>query len=370
MPNSSTHDMREQHNAPHEFQHVLHHPIVHTAQHIASPLSGALVIFFVHKRWQLPSQMASIRAQFTLARHGEFNVKRIAQCSAMGLGTFAGLYAAKHNAPPYLEVTESHRETMSRIYHLSTVPAIDEALAKWWTSAYINQAMGNFHSWSGLPWWGTILAATLTLRVILVPYQIALLRNSTRMKFILPEIDSLYKVLKSSHLSAEAKLDAARKVQMLFAANKCSPWQQCVFFPMVLPTMVLSLFTAVHNLCMTEPDMAQEGTLWFPDLIARDDSYLLPILSGLTWLWQTEMGAGIHFRTYPAIRTTVRCIAAATIPLAATLPSGVFVFWITSNLFAIARGYVLRHDFARRRLGIPLMKDVMALPHLPKYIGH
>ena len=367
MPNSSIHHTSVE-TTEHEFKHVYHHPIVHTAQHIASPLSGALIIFFVHKRWQIPSLVASAHSRICLALHGEVSALRIGKSLGFWGGTAGVLWALKENAPPYLVVDEEHRKRLSKIYNLSTVPSIDESLSKWWTSAYINKAMDSMHSQFGLQWWQTIMAFTLALRICLVPFQVVLLRNSTRMKFILPEVDRLHAILRGG--STEARLQAAQMLEALFVANKCSPWKQCIFFPMVLPPAVLSLFTAVHNLCMTNSDMANEGTLWFPDLISRDDSYLLPILSGLSWLWMVEMGAGIHFRTYPAVRTTIRMIAAATVPLAATLPSGVFVFWITSNLFAITRGYVLRQDAVRLRLGIPLLKDVNALAHLPKYIGH
>jgi hypothetical protein len=107
-----------------------------------------------------------------------------------------------------------------------------------------------------------------------------------------------------------------------------------VVFPFILPPMVLSVFGAVHNMCLSEPTMATGGTLWFPDLIVvrlivvrlivvrlivvrlivvrhgrggrpgacrlvgvlpppsqSDSTMVLPILSAVTWLWLMEVGA-------------------------------------------------------------------------------
>ena len=55
--------------------------------------------------------------------------------------------------------------------------------------------------------------------------------------------------------------------------------------------------------------------------------------------------------------------------LASTLPAGVLLFWVTSNLFAVARGAVARTNAVRRALGVPLAKEVAALAHLPPWRG-
>jgi membrane protein insertase Oxa1/YidC/SpoIIIJ len=66
---------------------------------------------------------------------------------------------------------------------------------------------------------------------------------------------------------------------------------------------------------------------------------------------EVEMGAGA---VYPASLVFTRLVAVTTIPLAATLPAGVLVFWTTSNAFAVVRGAAVRSDAVRRALRIPL----------------
>ena len=120
---------------------------------------------------------------------------------------------------------------------------------------------------------------------------------------------------------------------------------------------------------MAEKEMATEGTLWFVDLVDRDKTMLLPIISALTWLTQIELGAGVHYAARPTLRLAARLTTVATISLSSTLPAGVFVFWITSNLFAIARALVVSRDPVRRLLGIPLASEIKKLRHLPRRRG-
>ncbi len=46
----------------HPFVESQHHPIVEALQHISSPLSAALLIFAVHKAWQVPAMFGAIRS--------------------------------------------------------------------------------------------------------------------------------------------------------------------------------------------------------------------------------------------------------------------------------------------------------------------
>jgi membrane protein insertase Oxa1/YidC/SpoIIIJ len=114
------------------------------------------------------------------------------------------------------------------------------------------------------------------------------------------------------------KVAAARQVMATCKQGGCTPLGQFLTIPVLLPVRatpqgcagalnctalpppppfprqptILSIFGAIHNTSMSEPTMATEGLLWFPDLISPDATSLLPILSALTWLWNVEMGAG------------------------------------------------------------------------------
>jgi YidC/Oxa1 family membrane protein insertase len=356
----------------HAFHQQFHHPIIEVAQHVISPLTAALFIFTAHKVWQAPAAFAYLRSAALLIPRGEWNWKQHRRGALFGVTGLASVWYARKQAPVFetSDEVEKRRAGLQNLYNREDVERVDTTLTRWWTTAYVNRALVQLHdSWS-LPWWATIMGVTIALRCVLVPVNCLLLQNSLRMKILLPEIDAFRATLNSHTATHDQKVQAARDLMALFRKHKCSPWNQTIIFPLLLPPTILSIFSATHNLCMVEPQLAEEGALWFPDLIEQDHTMLLPILSGLTWLAQVELGAGVHYGSWPTVRLMVRTLSVATISLAATLPSGVFVFWITSNLFAVARALVLQRDSVRRLLKIPLRSEIAALSHLPGWIAH
>lgn len=292
-----------------------------------------------------------------------------------------------------------------------------EHVSQLWPVLKVEQIMMYVHESVGLPWWGTICLSTILLRTLLMPYTIYLLRNSMRMKKILPELKALNKVMKtgidrigilsrlspsraaSTTASASSvvmasspitgsdqvnpsqdpvavmenneqmvlknKVAAAHAHHKLLKDTECHPLNNFVV-PMLFPPLVLSVFGAVHNLSIAEPSMTTGGALWFKDLVASDPTFVLPTMSGLMWLWVVECAAGVHYFAWPNVRTSSRCIALAFIPVTSTLPSGIFIFWITSNIYAIAQTYILRFDAVRRALRIPLASEIKYNEILPK----
>jgi hypothetical protein len=143
--------------------------------------------------------------------------------------------------------------------------------------------------------------------------------------------------------SLERKAVAAQVLDDTFKKHKCHPFVNMLFFPFVLPPTVLTLFLGVHNLCLSEVAMGEEGCLWFPDLLSCDTTYLLPILASLSWLWLVEISAGVYYHAWRDVKTIGQTVALATIPLAALEPAGVLLFWVSGVdivMLATTRGLV------------------------------
>ena len=354
-------------NSRHVFHPLLHHPIVAISQHVTSPLTASLLIFAVQKSWQAPAAVASIRAARALWAAGDrlaaFPLRATARTLFGASATAAALAWASRTPPPAAAVSRAP-PALAALYGERDAPAAAAALIGAHAVAQAEALLRGAQRATGAPWWATIVTVTLALRAVIAPMNLALLRNSLRLKAVLPEVQRLGAALRGG-----GGADAARELRALFARAGCSPWAQCLAFPLLLPPLVLSVFGALHNLTIAEPALTTGGALWFPDLTLADETQLLPIASGLSWLANVEMGAGLHYAAYPATRLAARCVALATIPLAATLPSGVLIFWITSNLFAVARGAAARTDVLRRALAMPLHREVAALAHLPPWRG-
>ena len=236
-----------------------------------------------------------------------------------------------------------------------------------WSVAQVQAALAWAHSADGLslPWWGTIVAVTLALRVALAPLNISVVRNALRLKLATPALVALLPRMAPSHPPSEQAAAAETTLAVLREA-RCHPLKHALTYPLLIPPIILSLFGGILNTSLSEPAMTSEGLLWFTDLVVADPTFVLPILSAGSWLWNVESGAGAYYDCNPALRNGIRTAACLAWPLAATMPSGVLLFWVTSNLFAVVRGYATRPDAVRRLLGIPTRSQIDGLRGLPR----
>lgn len=260
-------------------------------------------------------------------------------------------------------------EVLAQLYGAEQAQLVAAALSDVWSVKLVEAGLHALHDSAGLPWWATIVGATLALRTLLVPVNIALLRNTLRMKMIHPQVAALEAKMADATAPEAERMAAAGELGALWKEKRCSPWGSMVVFPLVLPPVILSIFGAIYNVTQSTPSMMSEGLWWFPDLTLADPTYLLPVLSAATWLLNVEAGAGVFYHSSARAQFLVRTGATLGWALSAPMPSGVFVFWLTSNLFAVARGYVTRLDSVRKALDIPLASQIASLTHLPRSVA-
>ena len=62
-------------------------------------------------------------------------------------------------------------------------------------------------------------------------------------------------------------------------------------------------------------------------------------------------------------RSVIRFAASVMVPITAALPSGVFVYWLTSNLFSIVQVLFMRQEKVRKWLNVPTDDDTSKKHH-------
>jgi YidC/Oxa1 family membrane protein insertase len=116
--------------------------------------------------------------------------------------------------------------------------------------------------------WGlAIVAMTICLKLVLFPLSIPQIRTMIAMRRLKPEIDAVNK--KFAH-DAQAKQMATMEV---YRKNKVNPLGGC------LPQLVqMPVWFAMYTTLQTAVEMYHVKFLWFADLSAPDQFYILPIL--------------------------------------------------------------------------------------------
>ncbi|KAI8337637.1 60Kd inner membrane protein-domain-containing protein [Chlamydoabsidia padenii] len=213
------------------------------------------------------------------------------------------------------------------------------------------------HVTMGLPWWASIAAATVIVRTALLPLIIKLQRNNARLMNINPEVTRIMNNLKTAQAEGDAVATGkySHEISDLFKKNQCHPMKS-LGLPLVQMPVMISFFMALRAMAeLPVPGMTEGGMSWFTDLAAKDPYYVLPAVSAAGMLLVLEAGteAGAATPQSKGMKNFMRGITVLTVPFTAWMPSGVFVYWITSNMFSIGQILALKSPSVRSALNIP-----------------
>jgi YidC/Oxa1 family membrane protein insertase len=241
-----------------------------------------------------------------------------------------------------------YNEIVNSLEHSFIIPP-DQSM---WHIAHLQNALSWIHETTGLPWWGSIVAITFIFRTLVLPLNISLVRNSARLNSIRPELESLRYQFEHEKDPKE-KYAISTQISDLFDKNKCNPLKN-IISPLIMTPMFLSVFMSVERTVVFTPSCHTGGASWFTDLAATDATWLLPVISAMTWIGTVKVGAD-RIRTPMAryFENFLSYLSLAMIPVTSTMPQGVFVYWISSNVYSLIQMGVMRNAKIRRSLGIP-----------------
>eukprot|EP00743_Colponemidia_sp_Colp-15_P001203 GILK01001322.1.p1 GENE.GILK01001322.1~~GILK01001322.1.p1 ORF type:complete len:424 (-),score=42.10 GILK01001322.1:58-1284(-) len=221
------------------------------------------------------------------------------------------------------------------------------------------------HTVGGLPWWASIAACTLLIRICTLPVAVASIRNARRMANFQPELqklrDKLTKVMADSaqnRTPIQAQMDFQRETQELMAKHNVSPWKSFGTALTQIP-IFMSFFFGIKSMCAHKelyPGIDSGGIIpWVTDLSQADPYYVLPILSASAMLFNFEKGSeGVQSSDQGAkFKYLMRGFCALMVPITASMPSGIFMYWLPSNIFSMAQMFVLKSKPVRRFFDMP-----------------
>ncbi|KAH0850691.1 hypothetical protein HID58_095334 [Brassica napus] len=123
--------------------------------------------------------------------------------------------------------------------------------------------------------------------------------------------------------------------------------------------LFICFFLAIPNMAEKVPSFQTGGVLWFTDLTTPDSLYILPVITALTFLITVECNAQEGMEGNPmagTVKNVCRGFALLTVPMTMSFPQAIFCYWITSNLFSLTYGLVIKR---------PRVKKLLKIPELP-----
>ena len=162
-------------------------------------------------------------------------------------------------------------------------------------SGLLQSSLEFLHVNAHLPWWASIVAATITSRLLLFPLVVRMRRDVTKMINVHSAKITNLRTIASKMVAYRRignKLAEAREAAKLSSVyhrhrvNPLPPPALCI----VLPPMFISFFVGIQGMAnLPLESMKTGGLYWFMDLTVPDPTYTLPVMALLTFLLNTEV---------------------------------------------------------------------------------
>ncbi|CEO94839.1 Membrane insertase YidC/Oxa/ALB C-terminal domain-containing protein [Plasmodiophora brassicae] len=252
--------------------------------------------------------------------------------------------------------------------------AVTQGSMAWyeWGAYGLQEVMNYGHTAMGLPWWASIVATTIGIRLLLAPLAVPQMRCASRLTILRPKIQSLQEKMRDRMVngpppSAEERVVMQNELWDVFRKYDVSPFKSLKFALLQMPVF-LSFFLALRELGTRYPECKTGGALWFTDLASQDPYYALPVISALSFVATLEFGAEGDSMD-PNVKKAFRLVPLIVVPLTFYLPQGVFLYWITNSLYGVVQTKLIRSEAARRFFNIPNPKAPNALAELEMHVG-
>ena len=200
------------------------------------------------------------------------------------------------------------------------------------------------HDTGGLTWAWSIVALTVIVRMLLVPVAIRQIHSMQSLQLHAPEMKAIQQRYKSDRQKQSEEL------MKFYKENKINPYASCLPIAFQIPIFI-SLFFVLRDFEKEVFPKFQESTLdwlgliditeptidaWGPVLLVV---YVASQLTS-TWLMSTQMQS-------MAQRVMIMVLPIVFIPFILSFPSGLMIYWLTTNLWTTGQGIVTRRQMPR-----------------------
>ncbi|KAH9461444.1 hypothetical protein MJO28_009315 [Puccinia striiformis f. sp. tritici] len=257
-------------------------------------------------------------------------------------------------------LVESTTATASSATQELAALELEHGLIARYTSGSIEQILCALHDQFNLPWYLTIPVVIVGIRTVLIPINVWSMRIGARNMIIKPSLDIKISKIKDFQTKGEQHkaMHAQTELRTYMKQEGFRPLAP-LGLPLLQGSLFVSFFWALREMGSNHlPSLTTEGALWFTDLTLAGPWYGLPLFaSGLTLLsieTASEMG-GLKAGQSQKVMWFLRTVIVGTLWLFHDLPSAVFLYWCTNNMFSLLWGTFIRliPKSLKLKLGIP-----------------
>jgi YidC/Oxa1 family membrane protein insertase len=183
----------------------------------------------------------------------------------------------------------------------------------------------------GLTWGQSIIGLTIIVRLILFPLTWKQYKSAGEMQAIQPQI----KALQQKYKNDRGKLQ--EETMKLYQEHHVNPFASCLPLILQLPIFI-SLYYAIKD----EPAIADSTFLGIP---LGEPSIILLVIYVLTQVISTELM--LVTQTDKMQKMIMRSMPIIFVVFLWSFPAGLFVYWITTNLWTIGQQLIIRRTMPK-----------------------
>ena len=208
-----------------------------------------------------------------------------------------------------------------------------------WILVTINGALASLGLGPSWSWGLAIIGLTIIVRLVLFPLTWKQFSSAQSMQVIQPQLKELQKKYKGDR----GKLQ--QETMQLYKEHRVNPFASCLPLVLQLPVFI-SLYAAIKGLGPLEGGLStvvalnNASFLWIPHLGNPDPYYILLILYVVSQLVSTELM--LATQTDKSQKMIMRAMPIMFVFFLFRFPAGLFVYWVTTNLWTVGQQLLIR----------------------------
>lgn len=219
-------------------------------------------------------------------------------------------------------------------------------------TALIERLLELTHVYTGLPWWVTIVVATVGVRAVLFPLYVKASINGAKMAKAKPELDQAMNAMKE----AENPLEQYKAAQGRKAVvKKYDLHMTHQLFPVIQLPIAYGFFQGLRKMANHPVEgFSGQGYAWFNDLTSVDPYCgLQMITAGLVILMVRSGGETGAAAMNPMMKKVLTFVPILSIFITKELSAAVVLYFAANSAFAIVQTLLLRSRHFRKLAKMP-----------------
>lgn len=221
----------------------------------------------------------------------------------------------------------------------------------WGPTSILEHVLEYTHVYTGLPWWGTIIASTFLVRTIMFPVYVKSSANMAKMLKVKPVLDKLMDEMRNG--DTEERMVAMKQRSKLYKDHGIKTAHSLL--PALQLPVAYGFFQAARRMANHPVEGFQnQGAFWFPDLSQVDPYCGLQVLTAFVVTGMIRSGGETGAQTMnPMFKKTMTWLPFLSILVTQNMSAAVVLYFAANSIFSLIQSLVLKNRHFRKWAKIP-----------------